>query len=304
MKKVSLISPCYNGEHYIRPFLESCLNQDYPNVQFIFINDGSTDRTEEIFMSYKSRLEAKDWQVVYIKQENKGQASALNTGLKIFDGDYLIFPDSDDILYPAHITKKVKFMEENPEYAFAFCQIEEVHEENLDEVVGVLKRVSQQNLFDDLINRNNILWPPIGNIFRSDKFLEVVPDRKIYEGKGGQNFQMLLPMAHKFKFGLMKESLGKYVIRRKSHSRLKKTIEQRNAELFDIWINTILSLSDSIRNKTAYINKAYLHFSSSVSASKKFMLFGAFPVIKLKYKNNKTKVYFLGIHLFTIKDSI
>ena len=49
--KVSLISPCYNGSSYIKWFLDSLVNQTYKNVEFIFINDGSTDNTEEIFMS-------------------------------------------------------------------------------------------------------------------------------------------------------------------------------------------------------------------------------------------------------------
>ena len=56
---VSVITPCYNGEKFLHRFLDSVLNQTYTNVEFIFINDGSFDKTEEIVFSYKERLKSK-----------------------------------------------------------------------------------------------------------------------------------------------------------------------------------------------------------------------------------------------------
>ena len=47
-EKVSIVTPCYNGEKYLERFLKSILNQSYGNIELIFINDGSTDQTEEI----------------------------------------------------------------------------------------------------------------------------------------------------------------------------------------------------------------------------------------------------------------
>lgn len=49
MKKVSIISPCYNGAGYLARFLDSLMQQDYADVEFIFVNDGSTDDTENVF---------------------------------------------------------------------------------------------------------------------------------------------------------------------------------------------------------------------------------------------------------------
>ena len=56
---ISIIAPCFNGEHYIGRFLDSILAQTYPNIELILINDGSKDKTEEIIMSYKPQLEQK-----------------------------------------------------------------------------------------------------------------------------------------------------------------------------------------------------------------------------------------------------
>ena len=67
---VSIITPCYNGEAFLKRYFESILNQTYPNLELIFINDGSTDRTEEIALSYRERLEKRGITYIYEKQEN------------------------------------------------------------------------------------------------------------------------------------------------------------------------------------------------------------------------------------------
>jgi len=55
-KLVSIITPCFNGEFLIHRLLDSILNQTYNNIEFIFINDGSTDKTEEVVKSYMPSL--------------------------------------------------------------------------------------------------------------------------------------------------------------------------------------------------------------------------------------------------------
>ena len=81
---VSIITPCYNGERYLDRYFASILHQTYPNLELIFINDGSTDRTEEIAQGYRLPLEQRGIRYTYLSQENAGQAAALNRGLKLF----------------------------------------------------------------------------------------------------------------------------------------------------------------------------------------------------------------------------
>ena len=59
-KMVSIITPCFNGEKFVGRYLESILNQTYKNIELIFVNDGSTDRTEEIVKSYVQDLMTKE----------------------------------------------------------------------------------------------------------------------------------------------------------------------------------------------------------------------------------------------------
>jgi len=105
---VSLISPCYNGESYITRFLDSILNQTYPNLELLIINDGSTDRTEEIILNYESDFILKGYTLIYIYQDNAGQSAAINKALPIFKGKYLSWVDSDDYLPVDAIEKKGK----------------------------------------------------------------------------------------------------------------------------------------------------------------------------------------------------
>lgn len=95
MKKISVIIPIYNAEKYIAKCLDSILIQSKENVELILINDGSTDRSEEIVSTYLGKYKAS---IKYIKQVNQGVANARNIGIEKATGDYIIFVDSDDYI--------------------------------------------------------------------------------------------------------------------------------------------------------------------------------------------------------------
>lgn len=90
--KVSVIIPVYNASKYIDKCISSVVNQSYPNIEIIVIDDGSTDSSLDIANKYKSNA------VKIISQTNKGAAAARNAGLQIATGEYIQFLDADDIL--------------------------------------------------------------------------------------------------------------------------------------------------------------------------------------------------------------
>lgn len=243
--KVSIITPCYNGEKYLSYFLDSLLSQDYQGkVEFIFVNDGSTDDTEKIFAQYRPKIEEKNWDVKYIRQENKGAAKSIDSGLKLYTGDYLIYPDSDDIMYPNHITEKVKFMEEHKKYAMAYCIIDVIKEDNRKDIVKVLKYKPKKNHFKSLLENKNWMWCPIGVIIRSSALKDVLSDKGIYTGgTGSQNLQIHLPLAYSYPTGYINKTLGAYIVRASSHSRSTYSSNiHKQLAFWDIWVNTILRL--------------------------------------------------------------
>ncbi|MBQ9246272.1 glycosyltransferase family 2 protein [bacterium] len=247
--KVSIISPCYNGQNHLGYFFESLLTQDYSGqVEFIFVDDGSTDNTKNIFEQYKLALEKKGWDVIYIYQENQGQAASLNQGLKIFSGDYLLWPDSDDILYSNHITEKVKYMEEHKEVGLAYCLLDRVFFDDTDKIIGQdLRGRNTKDAFKNIMHDKDVIWCPIGVVLRSSAFLDAYPQRQIPTCKncGSQNCQMQLPILHKYPCGYIDKPLGKYVIRANSTSRSYVSFYKRRLLLCKIWIITILTLKDA-----------------------------------------------------------
>lgn len=112
MPKISVVMPAYNSEKYIAEAIESILNQTYTDFEFIIINDGSTDKTEEIILSYT------DERIVYLKNEkNSGIVYTLNRGLDVAKGEYIARMDSDDISLPTRFEKQIKYFKKHPETA-------------------------------------------------------------------------------------------------------------------------------------------------------------------------------------------
>ena len=228
-KLVSIITPCYNGEELAERFFQNILEQTYQNIELIFVNDGSCDKTEEIAKSYAERFKKDGKKLIYIYQENAGQAAAVNKGLEIFSGDYLMWTDSDDILDKDNVEKKVSFLEDHPEYGFVMCRGRVVRDDNLDVKIDELKRIppaGEDTFFRDMILEKNVVFTPGVYMARSEAVLQAIPTRHIYESRVGQNWQMLLPLSYHFKCGYMKEELFSYVVRSDSHSRQEKTLDQ------------------------------------------------------------------------------
>lgn len=95
-KLISIITPVYNSEKYLKRCVDSILNQTYSNFELILVDDGSADKSPQICDEYAR----KDSRIVVIHQKNQGQAVARNKALDICKGDYISFIDSDDYVNP------------------------------------------------------------------------------------------------------------------------------------------------------------------------------------------------------------
>lgn len=113
MCKLSLIVPIYGVERYIRQFAESALDQSYDDIQFIFVNDGTKDRSMEILEELiEERFNHLRSRIIIINKENGGLPSARKAGLEVADGEYILFADSDDWLEKDAVAKIVAKAEE------------------------------------------------------------------------------------------------------------------------------------------------------------------------------------------------
>lgn len=94
--KISIVTTCYNHAKYVGKTIESVLSQDYPNLQYVVINDGSTDNSEEIIKEYAGQLYHWETWDGY----RPGPVFALNKGFSLTDGEIMGWINSDDILLP------------------------------------------------------------------------------------------------------------------------------------------------------------------------------------------------------------
>lgn len=134
MPKISVVMPAYNSEKYIAEAIESILNQTFTDFEFIIINDGSTDRTEEIILSYN------DERIVYLKNEkNMGIVYTLNRGLDTAKGEYIARMDSDDISLPTRFEEQIEYLEKHPEITVLGTAIN-IFGEEIDEYTFIFSR--------------------------------------------------------------------------------------------------------------------------------------------------------------------
>jgi glycosyltransferase involved in cell wall biosynthesis len=108
---ISVIMPVYNCEKYLKEAIESVLSQTYQNVELVIVNDGSTDSSKEIILSFK------DSRIRFFENErNSGIVFTRNRGLDEANGEFVATLDSDDIALPERIEKQAGFLTMNPEY--------------------------------------------------------------------------------------------------------------------------------------------------------------------------------------------
>lgn len=124
MPLVSVILCVYNGEKYLREAIDSVLNQSYPHIELLAVDDGSTDRTSEILREYGSKIRS-------FFQTNRGQPAAQNFALGQVKGKYLSFLDADDLYLQDKIRSHVQFLEEHPEISMVFGSVQQFYSPEL-----------------------------------------------------------------------------------------------------------------------------------------------------------------------------
>jgi len=117
MEKITVIIPVYNRPTLVQEALQSVLDQTYPNLEIIVVDDGSTDDTPLALQTFGD-------QIRIIHQKNKGVSAARNTGIENSDGNWIAFLDSDDIWLPEKLSLQMQFFENHPDARI--CQTEEI----------------------------------------------------------------------------------------------------------------------------------------------------------------------------------
>lgn len=233
-EKVSVVTPVFNGEFYLPEMLESVLRQTYPQMEIILVDDGSTDGTILVAERYRERFARRGYDYHIIHSCHKNASAAINQGLPYVTGEYLIWPDSDDVLEPESVEKRVEFLKRHPQYqcvrslAYYF-----------DPVTGESRKAEEQTgnlsdeyLFWDILESKTFVCCGCYMI-KSECFFAIYPRRHIPEYPVGQNFQMLLPYMYRYRCPTIREPLYGVCVRENSHSRRGLTQEEEERKYRD-----------------------------------------------------------------------
>jgi alpha-1,6-rhamnosyltransferase len=243
MPLVSIIAPCYNAEKYLDVALASIFAQDYPNVEVIIVDDGSTDNSVPLLRALQGKY---DFQLY--SQVNQGVSAALNHGLQYARGEYVCTPDLDDIMLPSSVRLRAEYLNQHPEVGCVGALIIYMDSEGNDTKSQKLASI-QKLSFDEILGDAIVVGAPV-SLYRMDALRTVDfydPDIKV------QDFQMTLKIASKgYEVHVLPVSVTRY-------RRHPNNLSRRYKVLFDADMRTIAPYRSHPaynRGLTAIINKA------------------------------------------------
>jgi glycosyltransferase involved in cell wall biosynthesis len=168
MCKLTIIIPVYNREKTIIRVVNSIVNQLDENTELVIVNDGSTDKTEELVKEYISKCNKN---ITYYLKENEGVASARNFGITHSNGEYIMFVDSDDYI-------ENEFINELRTYLYSNIDIVKFKVKNVDEQGNVIskidgpifEKISGEEAFNKLYVKDVLMDSPCVYVFKKELF--------------------------------------------------------------------------------------------------------------------------------------
>ena len=119
---VSIVTPSFNQDRYLEETIQSVLSQDYPQIEYMIVDGGSTDSTVDVIKKYEHELA---W---WISEKDQGQTDAINKGFARAKGNILAWINSDDTFEPGAVTAAVKYLQDHPEVGMVYGDCNYINE--------------------------------------------------------------------------------------------------------------------------------------------------------------------------------
>ncbi|OGC08487.1 hypothetical protein A2230_08200 [candidate division WOR-1 bacterium RIFOXYA2_FULL_36_21] len=215
---VSIITVVLNGEKYFEETIQSVINQNYPNIEYIIIDGGSTDSTLDIIKKYEKNID------YWVSEPDHGLYDAINKGISVAKGEIIASLHSDDLYFYNNVVKRVvdEFMKDNELYWVYgdFCSIDE------NSKIKNIYRIPNYN-WKMLLFSNYCYIPHPTTFFRKEVFNQVghLDDRY----KLSADYDFFLRLGDRYKAKRLKYPITKFRFHKKrlSESKEKQAIEER-----------------------------------------------------------------------------
>jgi glycosyltransferase involved in cell wall biosynthesis len=116
-KKISIITPVFNGEKYLENTIKSVINQNYKNIEYIIVDGGSTDRSREIIEQYKNKISK------IIFQKDNSMYEAIKKGFELATGDFFYWINSDDFFLDNNSVDRLMRIINKKNYNWVICKV-------------------------------------------------------------------------------------------------------------------------------------------------------------------------------------
>jgi len=199
---VSVVMSVFNGERFLPEAVESILRQSFDDLEFIIIDDGSSDESGSILDYYQRS----DPRVRVYHQENRGLIESLNRGCGLARGTYIARMDADDIAVRDRLMWQVRFMDTNPEVAVLGGAVEFIDQSG--RVLNVARRPLHDRELQRVLLDSSIVWHP-SVLIRKSALIRVGGYRNVAHA---EDFDLWLRIAEHFQLANLPEVLLKYRI--------------------------------------------------------------------------------------------
>lgn len=241
---VSIIIPTFNRETLIQETLNSIIGQTYQNWEALVVDDNSTDKTCDIIRNFSK----KDSRIKFIKRNRdpKGAPVCRNIGIKNAKGEYVIFLDSDDLLTPFCLQKRVLYMEQNPLLDFAVFQMGIL---TTDGTFRNDKLTQMRNNYLYAFLRHDLPWQTTSPIWHTDFIkINMLEYNEKYPRLQDPEFHTRVLLIDDVKFKVDIDSNPDYFYRFHSNKVFNATILLKGFELY------IFEFYERIKNRTDFLD--------------------------------------------------
>jgi glycosyltransferase involved in cell wall biosynthesis len=161
---ISIVTPSYNQARFLEQTIKSVLSQDYPRMEYLIVDGGSTDGSQNLIKKYEKKLA---W---WVSEKDRGQTDAINKGFAHARGDILAWINSDDTYEPGALTAAVAYLQDHPEVGMVYgdCNF-------IDETGKVIGKFNSAQTNYRLLRQGYAHIPQQTMFFRADLWKQVGP---------------------------------------------------------------------------------------------------------------------------------
>ena len=303
---VSLVTPGWNGKNFVHRLLDSILEQTYRPIEYIYVDDGSTDGTTDIISSYKEKFEKANITFKLIRRENGGICEALMTGFQHVTGEYMSCPEYDDILLPNSVEEKVRYLKKHPDCAVVVADAWIVNENDINLRIELIShknpnRFDRNHFYQCLMS--NTIFNAACYMVRMKDFDLTHPNRKILSSRSAPNQQILLPLYYHYNRGFLDYPLSLYMIRNGSLSTSNHSYEKKILALNEykrIIMGTLQQINMSPNDYELYSKRVEINFNKDYielgfKNNDKSLFYSAFTYLSNEQELNSTHQFYYSI---------